>query len=120
MGSEEVGLEEVAEMVTEEEIQQHETSFLVPDIPARERRISSTTPLFTRPTFPQGAKKIQTQVKLVRMRPRPQHLQLPKEDWTVFSLIVVIIYLHFQFIIGFGTFTRMFLEGDSHYYEEKN
>jgi hypothetical protein len=75
-----VDLNQVAVMGTEEETQQQETSFLVPDMPARERHLSSTTPLFIRNGFGQGAKKVQTQVKVTRVLPRPQYLPLPKEE----------------------------------------
>jgi hypothetical protein len=75
-----VDLNQVAVMGTEEETQQQETSFLVPDMPARERQLSSTTPLFIRNAFAHEAKKVQTQVKVTRVRPGPQYLPLPKEE----------------------------------------
>jgi hypothetical protein len=75
-----VDLNQVAMMGTEEENQQQETSFLVPEMPARERQLSSTTPLFIRNAFAHEAKKVRTQVKVTRVRPGPQCLPLPKEE----------------------------------------
>jgi hypothetical protein len=71
-------VEEVAMMEDDGELHQ-ETAFLVPNFPAPERQISSSTPLCTRPTFAEVSEKVLIAKMATRKRFRPQFLQLPKE-----------------------------------------
>ena len=68
----------------EEHQQEQETSFLV--VPTGVPRLSSTSPLFTRPAFAKGAQNVLVSNILTRRRGQ----QLPKEfipDFSIFSVI---------------------------------
>ena len=72
----------------EEHQQEQETSFLVvpTGVPPLGPRLSSTSPLFTRPTFAKGAQNVLVSNILTRRRGQ----QLPKEfipDFSIFSVI---------------------------------